>query len=665
MPGIISSLILIVFTLLVIYIIGRITKLYKVYKTIKSFKTFLILNFMDYQDSNYFNEITIKIKENEEIKMNIENNTLAVPIFEFKNKTILECEITIINSISKEFRIFKFSIYKDFINKANIYLNNKSKEFYSSDIIFYGNINKIKLNNFQADTFSLKKRLRCVILNIEQKALLKIIKDNNNYNNELNLKIPKALSRNISKNLIINIFIENNKSNVSIFAEEEQETLITATYEEKKMISEFYGNIIKNIDGEKNINKLCSSFKTRLLSKKILFGTNIKNFNNYEIFKIINTYFNQGVNFLFDNNLLNERDSNFIYGCLIILLYCCKKVHSIDNELIKELNNIIDKMKKNKFNIKEQIKAAISFVSFYTINNECRLSFCLKITKQLDNDSQYIKAFNFYNSIIKDLSENSDLMLMFLQLNSGAGKEILNNRSCYKISMISIKEIKEHLINNIPKYFFCYSMKNGEDIAISDPKTQIISFNEQEIFGTKDKDEELTENEINNDIMNILICVFHEGGHQKFHMNIKVSSKCEPIMFITKDYNFQSQEYLNVKEAKKANENGESGMSVDFYLYNFFLYPAQIISKSAQSYKLLKKEYFIGSLEQLNRISLEIIFEYLNKNNIPKDPSVSDDIDTLRNIIKSLNKENNDKLDDDDYIIINGKKHYCGVWINK
>jgi len=80
---------------------------------------------------------------------------------------------------------------------------------------------------------------------------------------------------------------------------------------------------------------------------------------------------------------------------------------------------------------------------------------------------------------------------------------------------------------------------------------------------------------------------------------------------------------------------------------------------------LLKKEYFTGSLKQLNKISLSIIFEYLNKNNIPQNPLVSDDIDTLRNIIKSLNKENNDKLDVDDYIIINGKKHYCGVWINK
>ena len=662
MPAIINSLILIVFTLIVIYIIGRIAKLYKVYKTIKSFKALLKINFMDYQDSNYFNDITIKIKENEEIKMNIENNTLEVPIFEFKNKTILECEITIINSITKEFRIFKFSIHKDFINNANIYLNNKSKEFYSSDIIFYGNINEIKLNNFQADTFSMKKRLRCVILNIEQKALLKLIKDNNNYNNELNLKIPEALSRNISKNLIINVFVGNDKSNVSIFAEEEQETLITATYEEKKMISEFYRNIIKNIDGEKNINKLCHSFRNRLLSKKILFGTNIKKINNYEIFKIINTYFNQGINFLFDNNLLNERDSYFIYGCLILLLYCCKKVHSIDNELIIELNNIIEKMKKNKFNIKEQIKAAISFVSFYTNNNECR--FTLKITKKLDKDSQYIKAFNFYKSIIKDLSENSDLMLMFLQLNSGTGKEILNNKSCYKISMISIKEIQEHLINNIPKYFFCYSMKNGENIVISEPKTQIIGFNEQKIFGKKDEDEELSENEINNEIMNILICVFHGGGHQKFPLNIKVSSKCEPIMFITKEYNFQSQEYLNVKEANNANENG-AGMSLDFYLYKFSLYPAQIISKSAQSYKLLKKEYFTGSLKQLNKISLSIIFEYLNKNNIAQNPSDSDDIDTLRNIIKSLNKENNDKLDVDNYIIINGKKHYCGVWINK
>ena len=90
-------------------------------------------------------------------------------------------------------------------------------------------------------------------------------------------------------------------------------------------------------------------------------------------------------------------------------------------------------------------------------------------------------------------------MLMFLQLNSGSGNEILNNKSCYKISMISIEEIKEHLVKNIPQYFFAFNEEKGEDIALTDPKTQIIGFNEQLIFAKRDKI--LSENEINNNIM--------------------------------------------------------------------------------------------------------------------------------------------------------------------
>ncbi len=55
-------------------------------------------------------------------------------------------------------------------------------------------------------------------------------------------------------------------------------------------------------------------------------------------------------------------------------------------------------------------------------------------------------------------------MLIFLQLNSGAGKELINDKNCYKISMIPISEIKEHLINNIPKYFFI--IINLEDLKL-------------------------------------------------------------------------------------------------------------------------------------------------------------------------------------------------------
>ena len=69
----------------------------------------------------------------------------------------------------------------------------------------------------------------------------------------------------------------------------------------------------------------------------------------------------------------------------------------------------------------------------------------------MDKDYHYIKAFQFYKDIINDLSEKSEIILMFLQLNSGSFKDItklfylLNNKTCYKISMISINEIKEHL----------------------------------------------------------------------------------------------------------------------------------------------------------------------------------------------------------------------------
>ena len=53
--------------------------------------------------------------------------------------------------------------------------------------------------------------------------------------------------------------------------------------------------------------------------------------------------------------------------------------------------------------------------------------------------------------------------------------------------MISIEEIKEHLVKNIPQYFFAFNEEKGEDIALTDPKTQIIGFNEQLIFAKRDK----------------------------------------------------------------------------------------------------------------------------------------------------------------------------------
>ena len=626
----------------------------------QSFQVCMHINFVDFKDSNYFNEISVKFTGNEFFNINklrINKNSIKIPIIPLKNKKIYEAEISLTNSINNTSRTFKISINKNFTNNINIYLNNETNKYYCSDIIFYGEINKIKLEDkFELNTYNIQKRLRCAILNIEQNKLFEIINNNNEYNSQLNSKIAQVLSKNYNKNLLINILIGNDNSNVLIFAEEEKK-LITATKEEKEMFSEFYRNIMKSINDEKIINEISESFIDKLILKKILFGTNIGTTSQNSICDIINSFLNQGINYLFDNNIIEEKDKEFIFGCLIVLLFKHKNQNKIKKSNIKIFNNIIDEMEENEFDKFEQIRAGISYITFFLTNP---VLFTLEITKNLNDDNPFKKGFNFYKSIIEDLSEESELMLLFLQLNSGSGKELINNKNCYKISMIPISEIKEHLINNIPKYFFYYNHKGGENIAVSDSITQILAFNKEEIFS------ENTNNIHNNDnrIMNVTISMFHEGGHQKFHMDFKTGYNVETLLFINKNYKLISQEILNLLKGNSNNIKGESGMCIDYYLYNFFLYPAQIIIRSSQSYKIMDKKFFTGKLDELNKIAIEIINNYLKNNKIStKNPSGEDDIDALINIVKILKKDDKGKLDDK-YIIINGEKYFCGLGVN-
>ena len=154
--------------------------------------------------------------------------------------------------------------------------------------------------------------------------------------------------------------------------------------------------------------------------------------------------------------------------------------------------------------------------------------------------------------------------------------------------------------------------------------------------------------------MNILICIFHEGGHQKFHMNINSKSSLEPILFITKKYGLESQENLIYDSDKK----GEAGKCVDYYLYYFSMFPSQILIRSSQTHKLFKKEYFTGKLDELNKQSLEIIGEYLSKNNIfPNKNTDSYNIEAMNKLIRIFNEEDNNNFDDD-FITINGKQFF-------
>lgn len=91
---------------------------------VESFQTILIINFIDFKDINYFDELSIRIleKNNNFFKKIIINKKIfQTPLLVNENKRIVEIEISIINSITKACKIFKIKIYKNLLNKVNIY----------------------------------------------------------------------------------------------------------------------------------------------------------------------------------------------------------------------------------------------------------------------------------------------------------------------------------------------------------------------------------------------------------------------------------------------------------------------------------------------------------------------------------------------------------------
>ena len=360
-------------------------------------------------------------------------------------------QIKIKNSKQKIEKSFKIILYKNHTNDINIKINNTLKRYYYSEIIFYGEDieKKIKLNNinYNYNTFNFHKRIRLIICNISEIDLFELIK-NNNSDESLNKKIKKIIKNNPAKNLLINIFIGDKNSNILIF-KEKNEKLKIPDKEERKLFEEFYNNIM--ID---DIHEQCSSIKRRIYNKNTLFGIPIINKTNRYKKKIYISFLNQGINCLLENDIITKKDINFMLGYLVFLIYISKP-NELDKQKMNHIHYLIEEMSSNFFDEIDQIKIVIMYV-ILCLNYPYR--FKIRFTKDFPKKSPYIEGFRFYENVVKDLNEDSEIMLLFLQLNTGFGFELLNKVDCLKISMISIEEIKNHLVNNIPKYFFVYQI---------------------------------------------------------------------------------------------------------------------------------------------------------------------------------------------------------------
>ena len=182
---------------------------------------------------------------------------------------------------------------------------------------------------------------------------------------------------------------------------------------------------------------------------------------------------------------------------------------------------------------------------------------------------------------------------------------------------------------------------------ISDSRTQVLAFNHKELIKAKSKDETSKKN----NVMNVVIGLFHESGHQKFHMNDKIGAKRSHILYIQKDFSIGIQ-----KDESEEKECGEAGLCADSYLYGNNINVGFLIN-SNNSYKLMKKSLFLGKLNELNDIASNITKNFDEEFKGNNSLNLGYEINSLNFL---FSKKSTKKFEYD-YIIIDGNEIPCGV----
>ena len=563
------------------------------------------INFNDFKKNNYYDTLYLSIKEIKfSKKLKIKEKNLIISVTGFQNKIRINGELTLINNDTKNKKIFKIKIYKSSENIVNIKINNNSNIYYDSEIIFYSNNaeNDIKIGNYEFSNHNCKNRKRLLIYNSTREELVKIVKDNNN-NEILESKVINIINNNSNKLLLLNIYKSDTKTNILIFIEEEK-SLIIPSKKERKFFETFYWIIYKNWYIKDIVEQAAENYKNSIVKEGEIFGQKITNLDENKNINIYFSFINQGINCLFDNKIISKNSSSdyyFILGYIILYAYFYKK--KLFFNFVGSFYQNMNHAHRKNLSYPDLMRIAISYAVFCT-NNIDLIS--LQFTDELKPDDSYKNGFEFFTDIILDLNEDSDLIFIYLQLNSGCGKELVSNERCYKLSMISVEDIKFHIIENIPKYFYIY-YSNVEDYIGTDARTQVMIFNENKIFDTKsDKIKD-------NNKMNIVIGMLHESCHEKFHMNTEIGGEYSPVNCVNKTFDFTKN-----------------------------------IFSSLKSYKLMKKNCFVNDLNGLKDAVNKIITD-VSKNN-----------QQGINIDKE-NKENNENKENKEIVNISSLSSRFGI----
>ena len=472
----------------------------------------------------------------------------------------------------------------------------------------------MKLKNIKIEeNFEINNRRRYTIININCQTCVDVI----NYCSDLNIDCFNAVfdDKN-NNNIFLNVRITKKKKYGCLFLNKEEKEIYQLTEKEKTIFTKFKEEIInkfiipnvnKDIDYLESIesnfydglldfaitNKINEDKISDFYEQKISFSDKFNSgFKDIEL--ILTKYFETPFSERFKDEI-KEKD----YESTIELIYIYIVVFNNNpfysllhfEKLKREIEKQFLKDEKKVFSLKDKIKILFNLRSYIMKNRINEASYELVKLIDLPYYSPYFSSKLFYRNIIENLKLNSKLSLIYLQLNSGSDFEYNTNKDIYKILMIPLFLIKEHILFNEQNYFFRYFLQDGK-YAYTDSYTGIYSFNEFELFQTL---KPISTDENDDKAVKINFVYFHERGHKKFNGNNKMESS--PKYFINNDL-----EVVGNKDMKTDEFIGESEEVVDYYICNNNKEKINIILKLKRGLKELKNVdlYISESLNELN-----------------------------------------------------------------
>ena len=270
-------------------------------------------------------------------------------------------------------------------------------------------------------------------------------------------------------------------------------------------------------------------------------------------------------------------------------------------------------------------------------------------------DTIYYDANKYNRDFVESLTEKSEIFLFFLQINSGSSINLLTNELTSRISMLSDKDIKNHLLSTIPNYGIKILVK-ADFNACTFIETKITCIHEFNILGRFLTDSKtLSENDYDYCYRFLLANLMqHENfGHVNFSINffsfydknikrqpqLHFSEVLSPFKYyIIKEKKEEMQEIVkevkvkkNINNRIKKNSNdeiilkGESGIALAFFLTRGKYRLMKLLRRQGINFMELFKNpslqatndltEYINKLEQLYSTYYEL-FMYDNDNNV-------------------------------------------------